>query len=274
MRVASRTVASLVHPVTRRWTRTRDGAGVTMVGWHRVDGTAPAGLSTGVPEFGAHLDQIVAAGATVLPLGEAVRMLREGRRLPPRAVVLTFDDGYASVVDTAWPLLRERGWPATLFVVIDGLESAQRFHWDAHEPAHPRHRLATWGQVLEASAEGLDIGSHTRTHPWLPGLSDADLTRELAESRSCLEEMLGREVLSVAYPSGGWDRRVRAAAGRAGYEIAITVDRGLNTRHTHPLSLRRAFVPDSVADLQLILDGAYTYLRPLDTWRNRRGAAW
>ena len=133
-----------------------------------------------------------------------------------------------------------------------------------------RHRLATAQQVADAHAEGLDIGSHTRTPPWLPALDDRALERELVESREVIGDLLRAPVRSLAYPTGGWDRRVRAAAARAGYTAAVTVSKGTNRRRTHPLSLHRAFVPEETDDLDLLLDGAYGFLRPVDAVRRPR----
>lgn len=272
MRGGVRALGSALRPATAGVRRMAGSRGLTIVGWHRVDGVSE-GLSTGIDDFRRHLDVLAEWGATVLPLEQAVAALAAGT-LPDRAVALTFDDGYASVVERAWPVLRERGLPATLFAVTDYLSGDQRFAWDRHEPEHDRHRLSRADELVAAADEGLHIGSHTVTHPWLPGLDPDRLERELVDSRATLEDLLGRPVTSLAYPTGGWSPAVRAAAAAAGYEVAITVDRGLNTRRTPRLSLRRAFVPDDPRDLRLLLDGAYTVLRPLDTWRRRRGPAW
>uniref|UniRef100_UPI00356638D8 polysaccharide deacetylase family protein n=1 Tax=Nocardioides sp. TaxID=35761 RepID=UPI00356638D8 len=248
--------------------------GLNMIGWHRVDGERTDGLSTGVDDFQRHLDDLEDWGARILPLDEAVAALAAGT-LPEKAVVLTFDDGYASVLETAWPLLRERSMPATFFVVSGILDRPMSFPWDAHEHDHGgRLRLATADELLDAAREGLDIGSHTVTHPWLPRLDAGELKRELVDSRVALTELLGRTITSLAYPTGGWNRSVRDAVDDAGYSIAITVDRGMNTRRTHPLSLKRSFVPEDPRDLRLVLDGAYTMLRPLDELRGRSGPPW
>ncbi|WP_051551258.1 polysaccharide deacetylase family protein [Nocardioides sp. URHA0020] len=267
-----RAVGTAARPLARATRRISAARGLTIIGWHRVDGQSD-GLSTGVDDFQRHLDTLDEWGATVLPLDAAVAALEAGT-LPDRAVALTFDDGYASVVETAWPILRERGLPTTLFVVSDSLTTDLRFAWDRHEPEHDRLRLARPEELVAAAASGLDLGSHTVSHPWLPRLTPDELKRELVDSRVALEELLGRPVTSLAYPTGGWSPAVRAAAADAGYDIAITVDRGLNTRRTPHLSLRRAFVPTEPEDLRLLLDGAYTMLRPLDSWRRRGGPAW
>ena len=87
----------------------------------------------------------------------------------------------------------------------------------------------TRGQLEEAAQSGLDIGSHTVSHPWLPRQDPGRLDRELADSRAALEDLLHRPIDSVAYPAGGWNAEVRDAAAAAGYRTGITVDRGINT---------------------------------------------
>jgi peptidoglycan/xylan/chitin deacetylase (PgdA/CDA1 family) len=100
------------------------------------------------------------------------------------------------------------------------------------------------------------------------------MAEEMAQSRDCLQELLDRPVRSVAYPMGGWTAEVRDAASAAGYSFGITVDRGTNAQRQHRLALRRAFAPTRVDDFELLLVGAYTWLRPVDSWRTRHGAPW
>lgn len=266
MRPGVRAVARAVRPAVRL----RNSANrLTVLGWHSVDASGD-GLATRTDVFAAQLGALASWDAVVLPLEEAVCLLAQ-RRLPPRAVVLTFDDGYASVLEIAWPMLRERGLPATLFVVSGYLDGTRRFRWDGERAHHDATRLADRDQVAAAAAEGLDIGSHAVTHRWLPHLDAADVESELTESRAALRDLLGREVESFAYPMGGWNPEIRQAARRAGYRIAVGTERGRNGPGQDPLSLRRSIAPDSAEDFRLLLDGAYTWLRSIDSWRERRG---
>ena len=100
-------------------------------------------------------------------------------------------------------------------------------------------RAATWDQIREMAAAGVDIGSHTVTHPILPHVGDEQLARELTESRARLEQELGRAVTSFCYPNGDYDARVRNAVAHAGYRIAVTTEHGLNDRRKDPLALSR-----------------------------------
>jgi peptidoglycan/xylan/chitin deacetylase (PgdA/CDA1 family) len=237
--------------------------GLTIIGWHRI-GDSPDGLTTRLRDFEAQLDYLSAQRANVLPLAEAVDRLG-ARTLPPRAVSLTFDDGYASVVTDAWPALKRHNYPATLFVVPGYLKEPRLFPWDI--PGRDS-RLLTSPEVQAAFADGLDIGSHTMEHHWLPQGSSVQVLDDLTRSRRDLEELLGSDVAGLAYPTGGWDQRVRDLAAQAGYHYAVTVDRGTNfAPASQRLSLRRSFAPDSIDDFALLLDGGFDYLRPLDRMR-------
>lgn len=265
-------VALLARPAARSVRALRPWPRLTVLGWHRIDDSGDA-LSTRVIDFVRQLDMLADERWTVLPLDAACAMQAAGT-LPQRALALTFDDGYASVFETAWPLLRERGLPATAYVVSDYLDGSRRFPWDRDAAPGDSTRVATADQVRAAALEGLTIGSHTVSHPWLPGATQRDLLRELTQSRVDLQEMLGFPVHSVAYPAGGWNRRVRAAAATAGYRTGVTVDRGTNAVGHDRLALRRAFAPRALLEFELLLAGAYTWLRPLDHWRTRKGPRW
>ena len=97
-----------------------------------------------------------------------------------------------------------------------------------------------WQQARAMDAEGIELGSHTVTHPILPNVADDDhLHHELTASRARLEEMLGRQVTLFCYPNGRSDARVQRATANAGYRCAVTNVLGMNTTHTPLLALRR-----------------------------------
>lgn len=113
---------------------------------------------------------------------------------------------------------------------------------DVLVPPLPPHEFGalTWAQARELDAEGIEIGSHTVTHPILPNVLDAEaLQFELAASKARLEEMLGRQVPLFCYPNGRADARVQRATASAGYRCAVTNLPGMNTAHTPLLALRR-----------------------------------
>jgi peptidoglycan/xylan/chitin deacetylase (PgdA/CDA1 family) len=103
----------------------------------------------------------------------------------------------------------------------------------------PEFAAMTWQQAREMEANGVEIGSHTVTHPILTQVSDAQLNTELGESKSKLEAELGHASDLFCYPNGDTDGRVRRAARRAGYRAAVTTEEGLNGQTCDLLALRR-----------------------------------
>lgn len=266
MRSELRRVADAWGPVTRRL-RSRSGSTLTVLCWHRVD-DAPGPLSVTTSQLVQALDVLDAHGAQVLRLEEAWDRSRTGT-LPDRAVALTFDDGYLSFLDTAWPLLRDRGWPATAYLVSGFLAPGTLTPWDV-EAGHPAPLVTeeqVAGPIAAGVSDGLDVGSHTVTHRWLPSVPDHELDDELLQSRLRLEELVGRPVRTLAYPAGHSEKRVRAAAERAGYDAAFSTLRGCCGRRTRAMAAPRTVVPRDAEDLARVLDGAYDFLRPLDAAR-------
>jgi peptidoglycan/xylan/chitin deacetylase (PgdA/CDA1 family) len=149
--------------------------------------------------------------------------------LADRAVAITFDDGYASTV-RAEPILREFGYPGTVFVVADYVGSGEPFSWPGvdqwrHGPFAGEVMPLTWSQIGDLVEAGWEIASHTRTHPYLPALETRELEDELAGSRETIIRHVGR-CAAIAYPYGGLDDRVVAAVRRSGYRSACAVSRG------------------------------------------------
>ena len=96
-----------------------------------------------------------------------------------------------------------------------------------------------WRQAREMADAGIEIGSHTLTHPILTGLGDARLREEVAQSRDRIQNALGRKVETFCYPNGDYDLRTQREVARAGYRLAVTTDVGLNNGRNDPLALRR-----------------------------------
>lgn len=141
--------------------------------------------------------------------------------------VVTFDDGYRSILDLGLPLLSSLGVPGTVFVPTDLTDEAGLFRYmsEDHLPSDEEElRCMSWAQVRELAAAGWEVGSHTCTHPHLPQLDDHRLDSELRGSREVCEEQLQAPCETIAYPYGSHDARVIAAAERAGYRLAVTLE--------------------------------------------------
>lgn len=163
-----------------------------------------------------------------------------------RTVVLTFDDGYADN-GLAFEELQKRGMRATWFVVSRYL--GREADWDdSRTLSRP---LLSVSDLKEMAGAGMEIGSHSCTHPRLTSLEPDRAYREVADSKVELEQMLSREVVSFAYPYGEFNKRVRDLVNDAGYSAACTSRTGWALRDNDPLQIRRLTVysADSVSSL-------------------------
>lgn len=154
--------------------------------------------------------------------------------LPRRPLILTFDDGYRSVLDGAWPAVQAHAFEATTFLV-----SGQIGGTNAWDPAERQSALLSAEEILTLRREGMTFGSHTRTHRPLRHLSVAEVEEELSASRRDLEELLGEPISTLAYPFNNQNRAIREIARRAGYTIGVRGTGRMNRRATDPLALRR-----------------------------------
>jgi peptidoglycan/xylan/chitin deacetylase (PgdA/CDA1 family) len=205
--------------------RQNGGADVLVLCYHAVDETWPVDLSVAEDKFERQLDSLLSRGYQAATFHQAVF-----GPTPQRTLAITFDDGFRSVAERAFPLLAERGLVATVFVPTSFIDAGTAASWEGVShwlgTEHERKMLPlTRAELLELSAAGWEVGSHTCTHPHLTRLGDDELAWELAESRRRCGEVLGRPCVTLAYPYGDWDERVRRAADRAGYEAACSLPR-------------------------------------------------
>ena len=189
--------------------------------------------------FARHMAYISQGGHTVLSLQAFYDHLRQRREPPPRTVVITFDDGYASVYRHGFPLLKRYGFPATIFLAAQYAGNGSHFWWD--EPVASQHpdlgedvRLLSWGEIEEMQASGLiTFGSHSMTHPHLGQLPRTAIEFELEHSKKVLEENLKRPVTFFAYPFGmksygDINEETTELLVEKGYILACTSEMGRN----------------------------------------------
>jgi peptidoglycan/xylan/chitin deacetylase (PgdA/CDA1 family) len=190
--------------------------------------------------FSRQMSMLAHGGFNVIALRHALAGLRGERKLPPRAVVLTFDDAYAGFIDHALPALRKHGFPATVYAISGWL--GKRMRWADPSPGREEPRLMSVEELRSIQTEAIMIGSHGATHRKLAELSIEEQRRELVESRAELEDRLGAPVEHLCYPFGSFDRHSVRLAAEAGYRSAMTCLRGAATSADHPLLLPRKAV--------------------------------
>jgi peptidoglycan/xylan/chitin deacetylase (PgdA/CDA1 family) len=199
--------------------------------------------------FDAQLRCLQMAGYSSISFRDYLAYRRGERRLPHRAVLITFDDGYKSNLEIAVPMLRRRGFTATFFVVAGLLGGTNA--WDEDELQEP---LLSEADVRSMHALGFEIQSHTLTHPHLTRLSPFDLSHELGDSRRLLEGILDAPVDVIAYPWSEHDADVRQAAADAGYDAGVVLRRRTNFSDTPRFELRRIGINDETSLLRFAWD--------------------
>jgi peptidoglycan/xylan/chitin deacetylase (PgdA/CDA1 family) len=198
--------------------------------YHAVSESWPDELAIPPKRLARHLRALLLRRFRPASLADTIGLRR-------KLLHVTFDDAYKSVAN-AVPILEQLAVPATIFACTDYAQDGRPLAVPelAERAAMYRGELATmnWNELRAVAERGIEIGSHTLTHPHLPELSDAELARELRESRSQLEDELGRPCRYLAYPYGDTDDRVGAAAQRAGYDAAFGLSPRASSRYALP----------------------------------------
>jgi peptidoglycan/xylan/chitin deacetylase (PgdA/CDA1 family) len=195
-------------------------------------------LSVSPDLFARHLDAIQAAGYTTISLYQLLAHLWQGAPLPDKAVVITFDDGYRDNYENAFPLLRERGMIATIFVLTDFIDEE-------------RPEYLTWEMAREMLAAGLSIESHGRNHVSLKNQNRDYLVWQALGSLETIEFELGVRPRFVSYPAGEFDDETISVVSSANYWAGFTTIQGV-THSTddffrlHRVRVRNTTEPDEL----------------------------
>lgn len=239
------------------WRRKVDG--ITILMYHKV-GDPPAGsqlkkLWVSEEMFRRQMAYLADKGHHAITFKDIYALWDKNIPLPPNPVLITFDDGYLNNYEKAFPILRDFGFRATLFVVV------QTVGWDNrwHDPkSETRINMVSWTQLKELQKAGWEIGSHTMNHPNLQKIELKDVKIEMEKSRSIITEFLEEAPNTFAYPYGSGEdvAVIRDKAKEAGYRIAVGVHAGkwdLDGFKASPFNLPRVFVRggETMADFHL-----------------------
>ena len=180
--------------------------------YHHISTETPASTSTSPEWFALHVDYLDEARFDVVPLTDLVEKLRAGEPLPDNTAAMTFDDGYISLYETAWPMLKDKGWPFTVFV-----------NTEPHD--HGRSLFMSWEQLREIRTGGATIANHGVTHPYLlqhqPGHDEAAwkawVTAEIVDAEKRIAEQTGDNVKLFAYPYGEYNQAILEIIDELGF---------------------------------------------------------
>jgi len=206
---------------------------VPILTYHNLAEQAKGRLVLAAASFREQMRYLKTNGYRVVSLADFIEFTHLGRQLPQKAVVLTFDDGYRSFKDFAYPVLKDLGFTATLFIYTDWVGAGRG--------------ALSWNDLRELSAAGFDVQAHTKSHADLRrahGETEAQYTRrmqaELEQPQELFNKNLGRRSQILAYPYGRWEEGLLPKVQQYGYVAAFSVRRQGNASFVRPLAAHRS----------------------------------
>ena len=181
---------------------------IPIITYHSIDDSGSV-VSTRPGVFRQQMSKLSDAGYRTITVGEFSDKVANGQWPAEKTVILTFDDGFENFLSEAAPVLQEHSFTATVYLVTD--RCGQFNDWSGNPQELPRSPLLSWRQIRDLSACGFEFGSHTVTHPDLTKLDPDTVDAELSRSKIAIEDEIGKEVTSFAYPFGRMTSAVRNA---------------------------------------------------------------
>jgi peptidoglycan/xylan/chitin deacetylase (PgdA/CDA1 family) len=208
--------------------------GLAILYWHRV-GPGLDVLAVSPRSFRRACDEIAASGLRVV---DAAALDEVSLAPGERVLALTFDDGYADLLDHAIPELTRRGWPASVFVVPGAVDGTVRFDDVYRADRHPR--FISWSEMRDVErGSAVRFEAHSLTHRDLPPLSAAEARSEIVGCGEVVARELGRPARLFCYPRGYFGDREQRLCEEAGYVAAVGTEYGVNRRPFDRYALRR-----------------------------------
>jgi peptidoglycan/xylan/chitin deacetylase (PgdA/CDA1 family) len=191
--------------------------------------------SATVREFERQMRWLSRRSYTAIDLDAFISACSARSQLPPRSVIITFDDGFRSCAEHAVPVLQAHGFTAVFYLVTGLMGATSRWMADVGVNLP----LMGWSAARQLAAAGYQCGVHTMSHPRLTTLDAKRRRIELADARKRAEDELGREISHFAYPYGALDAAVRESVAAAGYVTACSTSPRLAHLRDDPLALPR-----------------------------------
>ncbi len=187
----------------------------------------------------------------VMSLEATADLLKEGKRLPARLVAITFDDGYKDNYTYAFPILKKYGLPATIFIITQEIGRPDRLSWD---------------EINQMQASGIiTFGSHCLgPEPLIKIKSEAEVKRQIFDSKKILEERLGSAVTMFSYPEGKFNDKIKQLVKDAGYKLAVATSPGKKYSGNDVFLIKRLRISENAADLVVFwfeTNGFYTLIK-------------
>lgn len=180
-----------------------------------------------------------------------------------RNILITFDDGFANIFEHAFPLILKYNIKSMVFVATGFIDN--KISFNSYFRSKININPLEWGQIREMAASGVEIGSHTLTHPNLLNLPYHKATEEINNSKKRIEDIICKKVKYFAYPYGSkttFNNQIKQIVNDCGYERAYTNIMGFNKANTDPYELRRIriYSDDNIFRFKMKINGAYNWV--------------
>ena len=204
--------------------------------YHKFAPNDPSPLNTPPSVFRQHLTFLKDNGFRTISPDMLLDFLRFRRQIPKKAVMITIDDGFKSGLKGAVPILLEFGFSAIFFVYTDYIGVSDK--------------ALTWQDLRRLKSDGFYIGSHSTSHSDLSRKLEGEtndgyrkrLYKEIVVSKQTIDRKLNQNTTIFSFPYGRYTKHVMALSKDAGYEMAVTVERGANPFFSNPLALKRDMI--------------------------------
>lgn len=187
----------------------RTSNNIPILTYHSLDESQSV-ISTSPSVFEKQMGELWKRGWQSLSLSEMARFMQTRKFFPEKTFVITFDDGYENTYSEAFPILKQFGFKATIFLITD--YCGRMNDWPGHSASIARRPLLSWPQIKEMHKHGVEFGAHTSSHPDLSKLSIQEAEREIIKSKEQIEDKLGVETEFFAYPYGKYNPGVKEIA--------------------------------------------------------------
>ncbi len=206
---------------------------IPIITYHKISNQKEFGLTTvSKRQFEIQMKYLKSNGYTSV----CFKDLTQEYSLPEKPIIITFDDGYESIYQNAFPILKKYKFLAIVYIVTDYIG---RFNlWEA-APFQQKFRHLSEAQILELKNQGHEIASHSKLHRYLPALSINSIKEEIEVSKTNLEALLGEKITSFCYPYGRFSEKIINIVEDAGYRYATSNLRLSNKNNNNPYSLSR-----------------------------------
>ncbi len=228
---------------------------VPIVMYHSVDPNAKPEnrLAVTLKTFERQMHFLKNRNYNVLPLESVATLIKERKKIPPKTIAITFDDGYKDNYIYAFSVLKKYDFPATIFLIVN-------------EIGRQENDRLNWKEIKEMQDSGLvTFGSHTLSHPLLTDIkSEDDLKKDIFSSKKILEEKLGRKVNAFSYPGGRFNDKIKQLVITAGYKLAVATNPGKKFADDDIFALKRLRISENCNNLFVFwveTSGYYNFMR-------------